>query len=169
VASIGDNYFFIFSPISQTVKISYSSTMTAALVWDWLSMQLVGVPKSASPAESSVPMEANQSMFLGTFVPGDDPQLLAVSGASFFEIEYKVVLGTFALALYRAAPGLQAQVALHSGDMPILDVAVSGGGLDYAGYERTNEVYIIQVAPTSERITISVRYKYTAFLPCVIR
>jgi hypothetical protein len=163
----GDNYLSLFSPISQTVQVRYPPTMTGALVWDWNAMDLVGpVPPGPQP-ELTVNAGANSAAFLSAFWPGDEPQLVAVSGASLARTAYGA--GTFQVALYRAAPGMQVQVAVHTGGLPVLDTSVQGGGLDYAGYNLSGQVYVVQAAPTEERLTVAVQVRYPVFLPLVIK
>lgn len=58
------------------------SRLIGALVWDWSAMDPVGpVPPGPLP-ELALHADANSTAFLGTFVPGSEPQLVAVSGAS---------------------------------------------------------------------------------------
>jgi hypothetical protein len=163
----GDNYLSLFSPISQTVQVRYPPTMSGALVWDWIAMGLVGpVPPGPQP-ELTVHAAPNSTAFLGTFWPTDGPQLVAVSGASLARTAYEA--GTFQVALYRAAPGMQVQVAIHCGGLPVLDVFFQGAGLDYAGYDRSGQVYIVQATPIEERLTVAVRLRQSVFLPLVIK
>jgi hypothetical protein len=103
----GENYVGLFSPISQTVQVRYPPTMTGALVWDWNAMELVGPVPAAPQPELTVHVGANSTAFLGTFWPGNEPQLVAVSGASLARTGYGA--GTFQVALYRAAPGSQSR------------------------------------------------------------
>jgi hypothetical protein len=64
---------------------------------------------------------------------------------------------------------MQVQVAAHPGGLPLLDVAVHGGGLDYAGYDRSGQVYVVHVTPTAERLTVSIQVRYSIFLPLVLK
>jgi len=163
----GDNYLSLFSPISQTVQVRYPPTMTGALVWDWNAMDLVGpVPPGPQP-ELTVNATANSAAFLGAFWPGDEPQLVAVSGASLARTAYGA--GTFQVALYRAAPGMQVQVAVHTGGLPVLDVSVQGGGLDNARYDLSGQAYVVQATPTEERLTVTVQVRHSVFLPLVMK
>lgn len=163
----GDNYLALFSPLSQTVQVRYPSTMTGALVWDWNAMEWVGLVPPGPQPELAVNAVANSTAFLGTFWPGDDPQLVAVSGASLAWTDYAA--GTFQVALYRAAPGMQVQVAVRTDGLPVLAVSVHGGGLDHAGYDLSGQVYVAQATPTEERLTIAVQVRYPVFLPLVMR
>ena len=167
VEATGDNYLSIFSPVSQTVHITYPPGMTGALVWDWNAMELVGSVSSGSPPELILPVGENSTAFLSAFQPSDEPQLVAINGASLAKTDF--VLGSFQIALYRAAPGMQIQVAIHPGDLPVLDVSVEGGGLDHTDYDSSGQVYLIQVTPTGERLTIALKMKDFIFLPLVMK
>jgi hypothetical protein len=166
----GDTHLNLFSPVSQTVQVRYPPTMTGALVWDWNAMDLVGpVPPGPQP-ELALHADANSSAFLGTFVPGSGPQLVAVSGASLARSEYLSATNTFAVVLYRTVPGLQIQVAIHPGDLSVEEAAVEGGGLDHAGFDRSGQVYLVQATPTDERMTVSVQFGREAiYVPLVTR
>jgi hypothetical protein len=170
----GQSYLSVFSSVSQTVQVSYPPTMTGALVWDWNAMDLVGPVPPGSQPELTLNAEMNSTAFLGTFWPGEEPQLVAVSGASLARTEYQPATETLAVALYRAVPGLQVQVAIHTGDFQVEDVTVRGGGLDHTGYDRSGQVYVVQVTPTEERLTVAVELgqqaaTHTVFLPLVLR
>jgi hypothetical protein len=67
----------------------------------------------------------NSTAFLGAFWPDEEPQLVAISGASLSRNTYGA--GKFLVVVYRAAPGMQVQVAIHIGVLPVLDTTVSGG------------------------------------------
>jgi hypothetical protein len=163
----GDSHLSVFSPISQTVRVRYPPTMTGALVWDWNAMELIGpVPPGPRP-ELTLNAGANSTAFLGTFSPTDEPQLVAVSGASLAHTAYGA--GTFQVALYRAAPGMQVQVAVHTGGLPVLDVSIQGGGLDHGGYDLSGQVYVVQATPTQERLTVAVQVRRLLFLPLVTK
>jgi hypothetical protein len=167
VEAIGENYLGVFSPISQTVRITYPPTLSGALVWDWSAMELVGSVPSGSAPELILPAGANSAAFLGTFWPGGEPQLVAVSGAPLARTNYAA--GTFQVALYRAAPGMQVQVAIHTGGLPALEALVQGGGLDHAGYDVSGQVYVVQATPADELVTIAVQVRQPIFLPLVLR
>jgi hypothetical protein len=173
VEAAGDNYLTVYSPLSQTVLVGYAPEMSGALVWDWNAMEMVGpVPDDSQPG-LALHLESNATAFLGTFWPdagpnGAGPQLVAVSGASLASTEYRLQPKTFAVALYRAVPGLQVQVAVHLGEMGLKEVRVQGGGLDHAGYERSGDVYVVRLTPTEERVTVSF-VGHTLYLPVVIR
>jgi hypothetical protein len=163
----GDNYLSLYSPSSQTVEVGYAPDMSGALVWDWNAMELVGpVPPGPQP-QLTVNAGANSTTFLGTFWPDEEPQLVAVSGASLARTAFGN--GKFQVAVYRAAPGMQVQVAVHTGGEPVLGTAVSGGGLDHADYDLSGEVYVVQVTPTAERLTITVQVKYAVRLPLALK
>jgi hypothetical protein len=163
----GEDYLSLFTPISQTVQVRYPPTMTSALVWDWNAMELVGpVPLGPRPA-LTLHAEANSTAFLGTFWPGDEPQVVALSGASLARTAYGA--GTFQVALYRAAPGMQIQVAIDTGGLPVLDAFVQGGGLDHTSHDRSGPVYVVQATPSEERLTVAIQVRQPVFLPLVVQ
>lgn len=51
-------------------------------------------------------------------------------------------------------PGLQSQVAVYPGELDIKEAAVYGASMDYAGYEETGQVYIVQLTPNAESVTV---------------
>jgi hypothetical protein len=113
---------------------------------------------------------ASGTAFLGTFVPGLEPQLLAVSGASLARTEFLDAMKAFAVALYRTVPGLPVQVAIHPGDLLVGDAAVYGGGPDHAGFDLSGQVYVLQETPTDERMTVSLQFeRENIYLPLVTR
>jgi len=118
---------------------------------------MTGVQPGPHP-ELTLHADPNSTAFLGTFWPGSEPQLVAVSGASLARGQYRPASKTLAVALYRAAPGMQVKIAIHPGELFVRGVTVSGGGLDHAGYEPMEEVYMVQSTPTEERVTVAVRF-----------
>lgn len=157
VEATGANYLSIFSAVDQVVIVNYPPEMAGALVWDWMSMQLMGtIPEDG---ELAVQINGNSTVFLGTVVTEAEPQLVAISRASLAGAENLTESSAFAIKLYRAVPGLQAQVAVHPGELHIKDAVVNGASLDYAGYEETGQVYVVQFTPNAELVTVTLGFE----------
>ena len=116
-------------------------------------MELMGtIPENG---EFAVQMSKNSTVFLGVIVPETEPQLVAISRASLSGTEKLSESSAFAIKLYRVVPGLQSQVAVYPGELDIEDAAIYGASIDYAGYEETGQVYIVQFTPNAELVTVT--------------
>lgn len=141
-----------------------------ALVWDWSGMRAMGTVSEPPEPTLLLHGDVNSTFFLGALQVGEEPQLVAVSGASLARTELLTRTNTFAVALYRAVPGLQVQVAVHPGSYPVDAVKVRGGGLDHARFDLTGQVCVVQATATEERITVAVQLeRRVVYLPPALK
>ncbi len=149
----GASHKALFTSQAQTVELAFDgASQHGALVWDWLSMQGVGLIEKGG-SSISLQSQVEQTWYLNATPLGDEPAFVAVQGAQAGPVSWDG--DKLAIGLYRAKPGQPIALAVYPGRKAGRDFQATGASVERVEKDATGKAQVVELQPSDERVVLT--------------